>query len=180
MFPTQTINHRLLVQGLYDNRVLHKMLGIEPRQTVKRAEANGAASTHATQESVETAPEEEDSDHAPPEGREAEVEDDDESRYGIDRRQPPKKRRKTGTEMDLHTVYTTDEDEEDEDGDSDGDEDEDEDEEDEDESDGDLVVHTIENDEEDKRLKKEEAEYDTEGTKAERTRSYWLSKGIPM
>lgn len=81
------------------------MLGVEPRQAVKRSKTNSTAPTRAPQESVQTSLVwEEDSDHGPPEGREAEVDEDDESRYGIDRRQPPKKRRKTGTNMDLHTV----------------------------------------------------------------------------
>lgn len=38
--------------------------------------------------------------------------EEDESRYDIrDKRQPAKKRRRTGTRKDAHTVYTSDEDE---------------------------------------------------------------------
>ena len=108
-------------------------------------------------------------------------EEEEESRYDIDaRQQPPKKRRRTGTKLDTH-IYTFDEDD-DEDDDDDG---------------PPLVVYTSAGSDDEghlaaSNLSAEEAEYDIGSTggdpdapdskteKAQKKRSYWLSKGISV
>ncbi|KAH9852744.1 hypothetical protein C2E23DRAFT_756340 [Lenzites betulinus] len=115
----ETINHRRVVQEVYDRQVLHRMLGITPKVTTPAptapGEPRGASSRRAAEEaSVRSAWGEADMD---PETDEEEGAPADvvESRYEIDsRRQPPKKRRRTGARADkdvtVHTVYTTDDD----------------------------------------------------------------------
>ena len=123
--------------------------------------------TRAAQESVESAWKQADSEHDVTRKHTA-GDEEEESRYGIDKRQPPAKRRRVGAEIDAHTVYTTDEDSEEE-GEADDDEDN-----------GDLVVHMGDDDGSD--TGKEEAEYDTSpnNQKTGKKRSYWLSKGIDL
>ncbi|KAI0748435.1 hypothetical protein C8Q80DRAFT_1104159 [Daedaleopsis nitida] len=160
----ETINHRRVVQEVYDRQVLHRMLGVCPKASLAvdvGANSNGASRTAeaasvasawgVADTSLETASE----------GYE---EDEVESRYEIEsRKQPPRKRRRMGTRADqditLHTVYTTDEDE-----------------------DGHSGMHQPHGDVDDI---SEEEEYDLsaldaksdEGRAASR-RSYWLSKGM--
>lgn len=170
------MNHRLLVQELHDSKVLHRMLGIDPAAEVRfrpsdTPENNGTSQTRAAKESVRSAWEHADAERDTTHKREAEPEVE-ESRYGIDRRQPPTKRRRMGAEIDMHTVYTTDDDEESEDEDKNKGEMK---------GDG-VVVHTIDSGSE---TGDEEEEYDVslssnKSEKAERTRSYWLSKGVVM
>ncbi|OJT08695.1 Poly(A) RNA polymerase cid14 [Trametes pubescens] len=107
----QTINHRRVVQEVYDRQILHRMLGITPKTLAPKVEVGGA-SRAAGEASVKSAwgeadmePETEDEEGRP--------EDAVESRYEIDsKRQPPKKRRRTGARADkdvaAETVYTTD------------------------------------------------------------------------
>ncbi len=108
----------------------------------------------AEEESVHSAWEEAD-EELELDDRRHEKADEEESRYGIDVRQPPKKRRRLGTHMDVHTVFTTDEEE----------------------------VYDLDDPEDDMeealqvsgqggRIPKERSE------KSERTRSYWLSKAM--
>lgn len=87
--------------------------------------------------------------------------EEEESRYGI-ADQPPKKRRRSGTKKDLHTVYVSDD--EDEDG-------------------GPSPLYVGEND----GVSEEEEEYDVGGGDGDfssnkrakaKKRSYWLSKGV--
>lgn len=123
---------------------------------------------------MQSAWEHDDAEPDSPRKREAEPEEE-ESRYGIDKRQPPTKRRRMGTQMDAHTVYTTDEDDEDEDEDDDEDGNGDGDEPEE----GELLVHTV--GDSDSETARHEDEYDTsiaetKESRAERRRSYWLSK----
>lgn len=102
-------------------------------------------------------------------------EEQEESRYDIrDKKLPPKKRRRIGTEKDMHTVYTSDEDEDEWPGMGGGRES--------------LIVHAAieqssEESDEDS-VEAEEAEYDVGGDdKRERAtsrRSYWLSKGAAL
>ncbi|KAI0373072.1 hypothetical protein BV20DRAFT_1014460 [Pilatotrama ljubarskyi] len=108
----ETINHRRLVQEVYDRQILHRMLGITPQASLtSMGEANGT-SRAAEEASVKSAWGE--ADMEPESDDEADGPADVvESRYEIDsRRQPPKKRRRTGTRADedvtVHTVYTTD------------------------------------------------------------------------
>ena len=102
-------------------------------------------------------------------------EEEEESRYDIrDKKLPPKKRRRIGTEKDMHTVYTSDEDEDDGPGSGGGRES--------------LIVHanmeqSSEESDEDG-IDVEEAEYDVGGNdereRAKSKRSYWLSKGVAL
>ncbi|KAI0780511.1 hypothetical protein BD413DRAFT_607803 [Trametes elegans] len=110
----ETINHRRVVQEVYDRQVLHRMLGITPQASLApKVETRTNGTSRAKEEaSVRSAwgeadmdPETEDEDGKP--------EEVVESRYEIDRRQPPKKRRRTGrADLDatVPTVYTTDDD----------------------------------------------------------------------
>lgn len=160
------------MQEIYDTRELHRALGIDPRPTVT-VSSNGTPpcesnrESPAAQESVQSAWQHADADHEPVNKQEAETEVE-ESRYGIDKRQPPRKRRKMNAEIDVHTVYTTDEDDEDEVGGSSSGRRED----------GELLVHTVHDSGSD--TGKEEAEYKTSPSKAAERRSYWLSKGVGL
>ncbi|KAL6301856.1 hypothetical protein BKA93DRAFT_796171 [Sparassis latifolia] len=161
----ETINHRRLVQEVYDCGVLHRMLGLTPQATlapkVSRPEPNGK-SRASQKESVQTAWEEADMELESDEERDGKVSDED-SRYDIDNRvQPPKKRQRVGKQQDMHTVYTTDEEDED----------------------GEIL------DDGEDGLSREELEYDLSGLQEdevgrkleaqERRRSYWISKGLDV
>ncbi|KAJ3916870.1 hypothetical protein F5877DRAFT_45742 [Lentinula edodes] len=162
------INHRRVVQEVYDRRILHKLLNVKPRIIIPMViSSEGDRHTGANDD--------EENDHSNNlhrrrrDERSGSDSEDDPGKYGISGRQPPKKRMKTGGEMDMHTlvtIYTTD-DEEGNDTSS--------------ESELDSVAE-------------EEAEYDVDvidadagmhaGSKPlsnggnEKKRSYWLSKGI--
>ncbi|KAH9843120.1 uncharacterized protein C8Q71DRAFT_820219 [Rhodofomes roseus] len=106
----ETINHRRLVQDVFDRRVLHRMLGITPRADVvpevPQAASNGKSNAKH-KASVQTAWEE--ADIAPASDKSAAEDEEEESRYRIDdRREPPRKRRRLGRESAIHTVFTTD------------------------------------------------------------------------
>ncbi|KAI0080501.1 hypothetical protein K474DRAFT_1615191 [Panus rudis PR-1116 ss-1] len=177
----ETINHRKVVQEIYDSRVLHRLLGVEPRVpvTLDVKEPNGrdrasGSSGKAAAESVEiawrTSSGEDLSDREDVPRREEE--DKDESRYGIanvrvPKGQPPLKRRRMGRPSDAHTVYTSDASDEDE------------------REDGELAaqLHIGPGDYDAHGVSDEEEEYDVDEPKGdpvkrEKTRSYWLSKGI--
>ena len=156
------------------------MLGVEPQVPVvisshssrKRRSSNHE---HEAEASVKSAWEEADSMPEPSSRTKVEDIDEEVSRYGIDSRQPPRKRRRTNTRRDDH-IYISDE-EDDEDNDT---------------ADVPLVVHTLQDSEDeqgsDGALTAEEEEYDIVAAeedekadkvgKAERKRSYWLSKGL--
>ncbi|OBZ65685.1 Poly(A) RNA polymerase cid14 [Grifola frondosa] len=165
----ETINHRKLVQEVYDRQVLHRMLGVVPQETMAprtpQPERNGKTRA-AEEESVKSAWEEADMDLESAE-EDAKFEAEDESRYEIRRSQPPKKRRRVGGKQDLHTVYTTDDDDDgigggpsaDDDGDGTSEE----------EHEYDLSVL-------DDRNQNGSRSRRSEG--GSRKRSYWLSKGI--
>jgi len=184
----ETVNHRRLVQDVYDMHVLHRMAGVGhpgPSRTSTppsfRARTNGSGRSHKAEASIKAAWEEVDMNSESGEERSgrplAGNEDEDESRYDIrDKKQPPKKRRRVGSQKDMHTIYTSDEDEDDNSGAVRGDER--------------LVVHAelgeseldSSNETGSNSVTDEEAEYDTatmddKAKRAER-RSYWLSKGI--
>lgn len=175
----QTINHRRLIQEVYDDRIFHDLLGVEPKHNLappeSKREKNGHSS-HTVTEAYETDMEL-DSDIEEGEERlgnrkrrieesdeleEAEEAEEEEGRYDMgSRRQPPVKRRRVGTVEDELTVFTTDDDD-------DGEEEN-------------LVVAHIADSEED------HEEYESDGqpgatsngnAKRDEKRSYWLSKGI--
>ncbi|KAF7799612.1 hypothetical protein EIP86_010850 [Pleurotus ostreatoroseus] len=181
----ETINQRRLVQEVYDQRVLHRILGVEPTvPTVSSGpftdKRNGRKRSREGAESVKSAWEEAD--------MELSTSDDDkrsaneeESRYDIETRLPPKKRMRKGTKIDTH-IYISDDDDDAGDGDVD---------------DTALVVHTLQDSDDDRAVvadndSEQEAAYDTGGSDGEaaapdgraerkqRTRSFWLSKGIAM
>ncbi|KAI0647467.1 hypothetical protein C8Q79DRAFT_907770 [Trametes meyenii] len=112
----ETINHRRLVQEVYDRQVLHRMLGITPKTlslATPKPEPNGKKSSRAAEKaSIKSAWGEADMEPETEDETE-DARDAVESRYEIDsRRQPPKKRRRTGTrtgqDVTVPTVYTTD------------------------------------------------------------------------
>ncbi|KAJ3860451.1 hypothetical protein EV359DRAFT_75161 [Lentinula novae-zelandiae] len=201
------INHRRVVQEVYDRRILHKLLNVKPRiivvtddpeikalamsngrhtsQILAKAEPGATNENPIDLEDGEIpmvissegdrhigANDDEENEHSNNlhrrrrDERSGSDSEDDSGKYGINGRQPPKKRMKTGGEMDIHTsvtIYTTDDDE-DEDGSGTSSE-----------SELDSVAE-------------EEAEYDVDVIDAEskplsnggneKKRSYWLSKGI--
>lgn len=156
---TQIINHRRVVQEVYDRRILHKLLNVKPRiivvtddpeikalamsngrhtsQILAKAEPGATNENPIDLEDGEIpmvissegdrhigANDDEENDHSNNlhrrrrDDRSSSDSEDDSGKYGINGRQPPKKRMKTGGEMDIHTsvtIYTTDDDE-DEDG----------------------------------------------------------------
>ncbi|KAH9952027.1 hypothetical protein B0H21DRAFT_10348 [Amylocystis lapponica] len=113
----ETINHRRVVQEVYERKTMHRILGLTPQATIAlngSQPKRNAKSRTAEQESIKSAWEEADmdlasgSDH---EGHAGDPLDEDEGRYGIDRRRkPPRKRRDTRNRQDPLPVYTTDED----------------------------------------------------------------------
>jgi non-canonical poly(A) RNA polymerase PAPD5/7 len=176
---SQTINHRRVVQEVYDKRVLHKMLGVEAvaisavdppvdpdtAGSASKAypETAGVAAVWEAADDSESAASEE----APPPppsrkrkparqqpAKDADEESAEESRYTIvkDGAGPPAKRRRTGQSADAHTVFTTDEEEREyavDDGD------------DSDEEEGEVAEKGRPN-----------------GRSSAERRSYWLSKGV--
>ncbi|CAA7271029.1 unnamed protein product [Cyclocybe aegerita] len=116
----ETINHRRLVQELYDRRTLHNTLGVKPKPAVvddhssrrgdhEEESSSRSKASRAVDSAWEDAREDVQSEH-----REHSLDDyDEEGRYAIGR-QPPKKRRKTGRASDAHTVVFIDDFEEDE------------------------------------------------------------------
>jgi len=117
----QTINHRRLVQEVYDKKVLHNLAGAAPKPTVvqgvSEVEADGDPPWSArsrAKRAIRAALEETDDWSASHFRATATTfDDDEEGRYHISRRSPPHKRRKTGKRADRHTVFTTDDDAED-------------------------------------------------------------------
>ncbi|CAL1705450.1 unnamed protein product [Somion occarium] len=195
----ETINHRKLVQEVYDSQVLHRMLGVEPTipvtEEVKRPNGNNKSSSsrckpmsqtrsREAQESVKSAWNESDVDHSFDHSAAHASDEEEESRYGIanvrePHSQPPIKRRRTGKPEDEHTVFTSDASEEEVD-ELDPD------------PDPEPSVHlNVGTDDYDAHaVSEEESEYDVDGDegeikgpaseKRERTRSFWLSKGVDM
>ncbi|KIL67059.1 hypothetical protein M378DRAFT_326166 [Amanita muscaria Koide BX008] len=117
----ETVNQRRLVQDVYDNRALHRLVGGTPKPTVVQdvsettvsKEPPRSAESSATKRAISFALEEDDGDQLNDwAGRHL---DEEEGRYHIGRRQvPPHKRRKTEKMADLQTdVFTTDDEAED-------------------------------------------------------------------
>ncbi|KAI0693342.1 hypothetical protein BC835DRAFT_1406809 [Cytidiella melzeri] len=184
----ETINHRRLVQEVYDSGVLHRMAGVKqpvsspsPEPPLSHSHPDIPHRANEAKAGIRTSLEEADSEKesGDEQRRQSPQKDEDESRYGIrDKKQPPKKRRRMGTQRDTHTVYTSDEDEEDGLGVGARNEG--------------LILHadlrkssvdTSDDGSETDSVAEEEAEYDVDGghdkmVKAKHRRSYWLSKGV--
>jgi len=154
----QMINHRRIVQEVYDKRTLHNLLGIKPRPVVVSHATNEVDSHSAgTVSRVWNAPEDDDEDHFVPDSRSrrhASDDDDEGGRYAIGK-QPPNKRRKIDADGPV-VSFTTDESEAEDETNSDADS-----------------------------LMEEEGEYDLDfgefkikGSASVEKRSYWLSKGV--
>ena len=170
----QTSHRRRLIQTVYNDRTLHRMLGVEPRQAAVPAPApeprrtisfQSESSRHQSKTSVQVVEEiykeadmEMESEMEKPERHRHHRDRSPEGRYDIGRReQPPTKRRKMGTVRDTHTVFTTDDDEEEDS----------------------LVVTAITD--EGESLEEYESDGDAEKVALESRaarRSYWLSKGV--
>jgi non-canonical poly(A) RNA polymerase PAPD5/7 len=144
---------------------LHILLGRKPQPTGgKRKETGGngnpsSSSSSGAAKSVQLAWQEADYDdnqYDRRRGRHATGDEEEEGRYDISRQQPPSKRRKTGRPQDFHTIFTTDDEDE-------------------------LIVGDTAD---------EDAHYASDGVlensasrdpeKADKRRSYWLSKGIGL
>lgn len=181
------MNQRRLVQEVWDKGIIHRMLGIKPSTLVSDPEPaskhrSSFKRTREGEDSVRSAWEEADAglDADGPHNKEPEEEL---SRYDIDsRQQPPRKRKRVDAKMDEHIYISDDDDEEDEYVEK---------------VDGDLpspparIDGSVEEPDA-KQLSDEENEYDigdsdedddanpTLSQKARRTRSYWLSKGVDV
>ncbi|KAJ3807269.1 hypothetical protein F5876DRAFT_48398, partial [Lentinula aff. lateritia] len=190
------INHRRVVQEVYDRRILHKLLNVKPRiivvtddpETKAPAMSNGRHTSQILAKAEPGATNENPIDLEDDE-RSGSDSEDDSGKYGISGRQPPKKRMKTGGEMDMHTlvtIYTTDDD------DGDGNDTNSESELDsvaEEEAEYDVDVIDVDAgmhvdmgkdavvSEPDSMLTKAESKLRSNGGN-EKKRSYWLSKGI--
>lgn len=169
-YVLQTINHRKLVQELYDQKVLHSIVGVKPLPTVvKHVESNEktSQSPSSKRQVVEDAWEEmrRNREYAYDESSSSRqhhrVANDDEEggRYDIERH-PPKKRRKTG--RDHHPViFVDDDDDEERHGYHDD-------------------CYSKDDEYDDRRRESRFDNYTShpENPRNDRRRSYWLSKGI--
>ena len=165
----QTINHRKLVQELYDQRVLHSIVGVKPLPSiVKHIEYNKktSQSPSSKRQAVEDAWEERRrnreyayDESAGSQQRHRVANDSEEGgRYDIERHLT-KKRRKTSREIDKHPVIFVDDDEEEEHRGYHGND-------------------YSEDDEYDDRHERGFNKSYPEIPRNDRRRSYWLSKGI--
>lgn len=152
------------MQELYDKRILHNLLGIKPRaidhvvvigprkppsSTAREASNSVISAWHEAEMDPEDDHQKRRRDHEFPD-------DDEEGRYSINWKQPPKKRQKVGGGRDRHTVFTTD-----------------------DEEDG--LTTVLDSEAEDAHYASDigsPRQRDLE--KMEQRRSYWLSKGVGM
>lgn len=117
----KTINHRRLVQELYDQRTLHRVLGVKPKFVVVES-PDSSPSAPIKSPGADVAwneADDSDSDVHNSHLRDDGDHEDEDGRYNIG--QPPRKRQKLGT----HTVFVADDDDEDEHGDYASDDEED-------------------------------------------------------
>jgi non-canonical poly(A) RNA polymerase PAPD5/7 len=153
----ETINHRRVVQEVYDKGVLHRMLGLErPGDAVSHPKQAAVAGVWEANESDSAKSDGEISSRSQSRSRteNSRDEEEEESRYGIvkDIAGPPTKRRRTGGEVDSHTVFTTDEDGE-----------------------YDIDSDSSKESSDDRRRKGGRS---AKGGSSKEKRSYWLSKGV--
>lgn len=166
----ETINHRKLVQELYDKQVMHRLAGVKPlpvvvddanvrksEQKVSSASSKQKAS-HAVEKEWNGKGADRDSDNEDNyrDRRHRQPADDEGGRYAIER-QPPKKRRKTGRSTDSHAVYFVGDDEDDTEG-----------------------AINLDDEEYMSDESAEERPSRPDSSKNDNKRSYWLSKGIGM
>ena len=174
----QTINHRKLVQELYDQRILHSILGVQPLPTVvKHVEFDKKSinSPSSKRQAVDDAWEErrrnreyayDESSSSRQHHHRVANDVDEGGRYDIGRH-PPKKRRKTGRAIDdNHPVIFVDDDDEEERLEYDDDE----------------YYYSAEDDkyDDDRHHKRDFEDHKSypENPRNDRRRSYWLSKGV--
>jgi non-canonical poly(A) RNA polymerase PAPD5/7 len=129
----ETVNHRRVVQEVWEDRVLHKLLGIEdilatPSKSKEYPQETGVAGVWEADETASDSSESssDDSDTSQRSKKRKRVptqttdhrdeEDEEESRYRIKKDAkaggPPRKRIRVGAEVDAHPNATTEEDEE--------------------------------------------------------------------
>ena len=117
----QTINHRKLVQELYDQRVLHSIVGVKPLPTVVESDKKTSQSPSSKRQAVDDAWEEMrrkreyayDESLSSWQHHRGANDGEEGGRYDIGRH-PPKKRRKTGRAINNHPVIFVDDDDEEE------------------------------------------------------------------
>ncbi|KAL0946483.1 hypothetical protein HGRIS_012700 [Hohenbuehelia grisea] len=129
----ETVNHRRLIEELYQSRTLHRVLGVQPKVAVvemtsadgrlkaeppraaSKPDSRHARSVQAAWEEADKAGYGDDEDEdihrrsRKSATRGSDDDEEDEGRYRIGR-DPPRKRRRTGGEHDQHTVYFVDDD----------------------------------------------------------------------
>ena len=127
----KTVNRRRLAKEVYDKRILHRILNVQPRPTViedspepepipkRTLTIHGAAHASTSVSAAWKAAGQSDDEHDAPRAStyknaateviDVSSDSEEESRYEIAR--PPSKRQRMGTAADAHTVFTADEDE---------------------------------------------------------------------
>ncbi|KAH7929632.1 hypothetical protein BV22DRAFT_1056505 [Leucogyrophana mollusca] len=170
----ETINNRLLLQEVYDQRSLHRLLGVVPKAAVVPAivpiDENKNENTHSQSTRgatiIENAWSEADMELESGEERHTngvhrdEQEGEETGRYHIEERRPSK-RRKEGSWKDEHPMVFTTDDEDDEPHEYSEDE-------------AEYQAYDIR----DKLLEDDESDSSERKSRMSRRRSYWLSKGI--
>jgi len=179
----KTINHRRLVQEVYDEGILHRLLGVQRHDATlivtdltgedhvtsdRTVEAQSVLSSWVGANNETMSDDERGGRQNPRTGEIADESYESESRYDIQQGSPSRKRRRTGTDQDAHIVFTADEEDEEHSG-----------------------VSEVDS------LAEEEAHYDavhSDLNEAEQTkepaagngltaagrRAYWISKGVDM
>ena len=127
----KTVNRRRLAKEVYDKRILHRILNVQPRPTViedspepepipkRTLTIHGAAHASTSVSAAWKVAGQSDDEHDAPRAStsknaateviDVSSDSEEESRYEIAR--PPSKRQRMGTAADAHTVFTADEDE---------------------------------------------------------------------
>lgn len=150
----ETINHRKLVQELYDRQIIHRIAGVAP--LCRSPPPPEPSASHIVAKAKHDEPDSDREDdyrgHGQPPA------DDEGGRYAIER-QPPRKRRRTERSEAEHSVYFVDDDDDTEGARQDEIED------------GEYLSDAS---------VEERRSMRTDSSKNEKTRSYWLSKGLGM
>lgn len=117
----ETINHRKMTLELYEERKLHKLLGVNPKPVVVEYQEPSSSSAKAEEPTNDATASlvphyveagSEDGEVHPI--RDDNEDEDDRGRYGIGEAGPPTKRRKLGNDHDSHVVFTTDDEDDEE------------------------------------------------------------------
>lgn len=174
---SQTINHRKLVQELYDRRTLHNIVGVRPLPAIvkeisfrklhqKEPSVSKSKASRAVESIWDTEDLSYDFDHeefSSSGHRHRRAADEERGRYDIGL-QPSRKKRKTGRESDAHKVVFVDDDDYDENDEERRADDEEEEE-----------YMSLESESDDERRPSLSRR---SSAKSDHRRSYWLSKGI--